>query len=31
MPPGNLTEMTIEERRAVAEWLTARDRALHTF
>jgi uncharacterized membrane protein len=28
MPPNNITEMTLEERRAVAAWLSARDRAL---
>jgi uncharacterized membrane protein len=26
MPPNNLTEMTLDERRAVATWLAARDR-----
>ncbi|WP_046868275.1 urate hydroxylase PuuD [Microvirga massiliensis] len=31
MPPGNLTGMTLEERRAVADWLAARDRIRHTF
>ncbi|HEY8383197.1 MAG TPA: urate hydroxylase PuuD [Microvirga sp.] len=29
MPPNNLTEMTLDERRAVASWLAQRDRALH--
>ena len=28
MPPNNLTEMTLDERRAVAAWLAGRDRAL---
>ena len=28
MPPNNLTEMTLEERRAVAAWLAQRDRAV---
>ena len=28
MPPNNITEMTLEERRAVAAWLSGRDRAL---
>jgi uncharacterized membrane protein len=28
MPPNNLTEMTLDERRAVATWLAGRDRAL---
>jgi uncharacterized membrane protein len=31
MPPGNLTGMTSEERRAVAEWLAARDQIRHAF
>jgi uncharacterized membrane protein len=25
MPPNNITEMTLEERKAVATWLAARD------
>ena len=28
MPPNNITEMTLDERRAVAGWLARRDRAL---
>ncbi len=28
MPPNNLTEMTVEERRTVAAWLAQRDRAV---
>jgi uncharacterized membrane protein len=28
MPPNNLTEMTLDERRAVATWLASRDRAV---
>jgi uncharacterized membrane protein len=28
MPPNNLTEMTLDERRAVAVWLAGRDRAV---
>jgi len=28
MPPNNVTEMTLDERRAVAAWLAGRDRAL---
>jgi uncharacterized membrane protein len=28
MPPNNLTEMTLDERRAVAEWLAERDRTI---
>jgi uncharacterized membrane protein len=28
MPPNNITEMTLDERRAVASWLASRDRAL---
>jgi uncharacterized membrane protein len=28
MPPNNITEMTIEERRAVAAWLARRDSAI---
>ena len=28
MPPNNLTEMTLEERQAVATWLAGRDRAV---
>src|SRR4051812_29753268 len=28
MPPNNLTEMTLDERRAVATWLAGRDRAV---
>jgi uncharacterized membrane protein len=28
MPPNNITDMTLEERRAVAAWLAGRDRAL---
>ncbi|MCC2652670.1 MAG: cysteine desulfurase, partial [Microvirga sp.] len=27
MPPNNITEMTLDERRAVATWLAARDTA----
>ena len=27
MPPNNITEMSLEERRAVAAWLAGRDRA----
>jgi uncharacterized membrane protein len=28
MPPNNITEMTLEERRAVAAWLSHRDNAI---
>ena len=28
MPPNNITEMTLDERRAVASWLAARDQAI---
>ena len=27
MPPNNITEMTLDERKAVATWLAARDTA----
>jgi uncharacterized membrane protein len=29
MPPNNITEMTLEERKSIANWLAQRDLARH--